>query len=123
MLEATLPLGVRLDQCFGWMAALAQAMPQEQRDQVRRIFQKLIAITEGAEITVNVPVVHILCQACDALRAQNKHAEVAIIEELIKAIKGEQQRVIVGHINLHAGSAANLDDQLERVRSIMIAGK
>jgi hypothetical protein len=123
MLNATLPLGVHLDQCFGWMAGLAQALPYEQREKVNKIFQKLISAVGETEITVQIPAVHILCQACDSLRTQGKFDEVAIIEELIKVLKGEQQRVIVGSLDFHASGVANLDDELERMRKIMIAGK
>lgn len=124
MLHANLPLGVRLDLCFGWMQSLAQAMPDvEQRHAVMVLFQKLTSALGETEITVQVPMVHILCQACDDLRLRGKSEEVRIIEELIKALKGEEQRTVSGTLQLSAKNIAELDGRLEDLRKIITAGR
>lgn len=123
MLHATLPLGVRLDQCFSWVAALAQSLPLDRRHPALSLLQKLIKQLGETEITVQAPLDHILCQTCDELRRQGKHEEVAEIEELIQYLKGGQQRVISGSFALSAKNLADLDGQLESLRKVLIAGQ
>lgn len=121
MLHATLPLGVRLDQAFGWMAGLAQSLPVEQRESVMVLLRKLLSQLGETEITVNVPIDHILCQTCDELRTKGKHEEVQLVEELVQAMKGQTVRVITGGFNLNAHALAHVDDTLEHLRRVLTA--
>lgn len=105
------------------MAALAQSLPIERRESAMMIFRKLITALGETEITVHVPLDHILCQSCDSLRAAGKHEEVQIIEELVQVLKGGEQRVITGGFNLNARNLADLDGQLENLRKTLVAGK
>lgn len=123
MLHASLPLGIKLNQAFSWMAALAQSLPIEQRQAALQLFAKLHSLLGETEVTVNIPVDHILCQSADELRRLGKHEEVGVLEELVKTLKGNQKRVITGGFNFTAQNLADLDGQLEKLRKAIIAGQ
>lgn len=123
MLNAQLPLGLKLDEAFGWMAAIAQSLPIERRNQAMGMFAKLVHSLGETEVTVTVPCDHILCQTCDELRKLGKHEEVQVVEELIQVLKGGESRLISGGFQLNARNLADLDGQLETLRKVIIAGQ
>jgi hypothetical protein len=119
MIKTTVPLGVRLDQMLVWIGASNKRGTQA--DVVAALCRKLISELGDAEITVQVPDDHILCQACDELRGRGKHEAVAMIEELVQALKGRESRVIAGSMDFTAQNISHLDDQLELLRKVVIA--
>jgi hypothetical protein len=102
------------------MAALAQSLPIERREAALALFRKLLSSLGETEITVNVPVDHIICQTCDSLRAADKHEDVRVIEELVQVLKGEQPRLIQGAFQLNARNLADVDNQLEALRRVLV---
>lgn len=123
MLHLTLPLGVKLDIALAWIAGLAQALPIDQREAAMVSIRQLISSLGETEITVNVPIDHVLCQTADSLRAMGKHEDVRVLEELVQTLKGQRQRVVTGGFQFNAQSLADLDGTLERVRKTIMAGR
>jgi hypothetical protein len=117
LIDRTLPLGVQLEHALAWIGAVAanDARGPEIAAVCRRLMQEL----GGVEVTVQVPVVAILCDACDELRRRGQAIDG--IDELIRLLKGGQQRLVSGGLRFTAENVSRLDDKLEDLRKIVIA--
>lgn len=115
----SLPFGVSIEQALSWMGALAM------RDGNQEAALELAQIVKdwgATEITMRVPVVHVLCQLADEFRSRGRAESVARVERVVKLLKaGAPQRLVVGSLVLDGSRGpSKLDDQYEQVRKLVV---
>jgi hypothetical protein len=120
MLQHTLPLGLKLRDALAYIGTLALS---NGKGDAAVLARELISNLNETEITIQVPVDHILCQMADELRRQGQTEALEKLEALIRELKGNQPRVITGGFNLNAHSLAHLDDTLETLRKTITAAR
>lgn len=109
-LHKNLPLGLALREALAFVGALS--MQDADHDAVA-MCADLVRALDGKEVIAQVPVVHVLCQACDSLRAEgDPGGYVAKIEALVAHLKRGQNRVITGTVNLNAADPFELESRL-----------
>lgn len=108
------PLGLALR--FISMNAAACGQPE-----AAAAAERLAQTVDGMVITAQVPIVHVLCQAADHLRAEGHAPLVAKLEEIVKLLKAPMgPRLITGSLHLNAVDERTLDQRLEQLRTSVL---
>lgn len=116
LLQDSLPLGVQLREALAWIGARAGNVGNHEAEHACRMLAQSMGPTE---VDVQVPVVQILCQACDFLREKGEHEAVAQVEKIIKFLKADRpSRLIVGSVDLSGGGNLPIHAQLERIAKL-----
>lgn len=113
-----LKLGLKLREALAWIGAMAQA--EGNAEGATRAQELVNALPEDAEVTVDVPVVNGLVHAIDEYRAKGQTDVVEKIDELIKALKGPQQRVITGVLHFGARTPGEASKAIEQLHDTLV---
>lgn len=114
-LQEELSLGVPLREALAWIGARAKSSGNEQAEHACRMLAQSLGPTE---VDVHVPVVHVLCQACDFLREKGELEAVVQLEKIIKFLKTESpSRLVIGTVDFSSGGLP-IHAQLERIAKL-----
>lgn len=115
-LHKTLPLGIKLRDALAFVGTITK------NPDAAQLCHELIASLGDAEVTVQIPIVHVLCQSCDEFRAKSQPELVAIFERLIQVLKAGETQLITGTLRVSGQNPGELDRQLEKLRATMLKG-
>ena len=107
-LYKSLLLGVGVREALSWIAIWADQ--EGNKLAAQRCMELRASFEEGRELNAHVQSVQFLCHLCDALRTWGEPEAVAKVEEIVKLLKNNKPRSIVGTINYNIKPA-----DLERV--------
>jgi hypothetical protein len=111
-----LPLGVNLHQSLAWLGAIAEQGGNGTAAQICR--ELLLALDPATEVTVEIPLVDVLCHACDEFRRQGKPLTVEHLERLVQSIKTDP-RTIRGQFAFAARTEADLDRAFSTMQAMI----
>jgi len=116
-LHKTLPLGIKLRDALAFVGTITT------KPDAAQICHELIASLGDAEVTVQVPIVHVLCQSCDEFRTKAQPEIVSTFERLIQVLKAGEIQLITGTLHIAGQNPGELDRQLEKLRATMLKGR
>ena len=116
-----LPLGLKLREVLAWIGSVALA---DGRADVAEKCRALVRDVGDTEIDAQVPMLHLLCQACGYLRDHGEVEASGRVDEIVQLLKRESgARVVLGSIAFHAGSLAEVEQQAERIVQLAAAAR
>jgi len=119
-IHKTLKLDVNLLDSIAWIGTVAlQSGKANAAEVCREIGGRL---KENDTVTLRVPIVLVLCAACDHYRAKSDAAMVELLEDLIKLLKDKPQE-IRGTFTFSPKTAADLEVGIEKLRTIFKPGE
>jgi len=96
-LYRVLELGVKTREALSWIAIWADQ--EGNKLAAQKIMELRAAYDEAHECNAHVQAVNYFCHLCDALRASGDLEAVAKVEEILKLLKNNKPRTIVGTVN------------------------
>lgn len=120
--HSNVPLGLKIQEVLGWIGLVAQSEKTAASHKAAVLCADIgMKIDPEETVTIQIPIVHILCQLCDYFRSVHDSERVKKVEEVVKLLKGQEERIIQGTISLNPTSINQLDDQLEHLRKIIVS--
>lgn len=120
-LQINLKLGVKIRDGLSWIGLYAQKeRTQESMDAARLCLELAAEHDDVREVSIDVPIVHVLCQLAEHFRAEHNAKAVDRIEHIVKLLKAGQNRTILGTINLEGKTAGEIEGKLEQLRDAAV---
>lgn len=116
-LDAPIPLGVPLRDGISWVGTIASQSGTKEGHQAAQLCRELAASwSDGADATVQIPIVHMLCQILEPLRQRGEVEAVAKVEKIVQLLKAGQPRLIKASLGFNVANVNELDVKYETLR-------